>query len=221
MPDAFVIFDLDGTLIDSSEGVIEATNYALAQMGLPIREPSEITPYIGYPLETMFADFTDAPFSELARHFQVRAKETVVAATEALPWASETIYLLHDKGYTLAIATTKIRTHIDLILDKCGWRDYFKATVGGDEVVHVKPAPDAFRLALERLRAVPEYTVVVGDTVNDVDAAKAAGLPVVAVKSPFGHDGTLERSGPTYLLESLEGLPSLLERHFARTRTPR
>ncbi|MCB2202286.1 HAD family hydrolase [bacterium] len=215
MAHRFVIFDLDGTLIDSSGGVIDATNYALRQMGEPEREPETIAAYIGYPLENMFADFTDAPFVELARHFQVRARETVVASTIALPHAGETIRALHESGYRLAIATTKIRVHIDLILSKCNWTDYFPVTVGGDEVREVKPAPDAFRLALERLKADPRESIVVGDTINDILAAQTAGLPVTAVKSPFGHDGELEKARPTYSIDSLADLPALLERHFA------
>ncbi len=218
MPGRNVIFDLDGTLIDSSAGVVQATNYALAMLGLPTRDPAEIVTYIGYPLDVMFADFTDAPYPELARHFQVKARETVVESTTALPFAHETIVDLHRTGYRLAIATTKIRIHIDLILEKCGWRQYFAATVGGDEVTAVKPAPDAFTLAMQRLGADARDTIVVGDTVNDILGATAAGLPVIAVKSPFGQNGHLQQAAATYYLESLSALPTLLADHFAHGR---
>lgn len=221
MPDWNIIFDLDGTLVDSSLGVVEATNYALEQMGQPRREYAEIARYIGYPLDVMFADFTDVSFEALASHFQVKARETVVASTRPLPAAHETVVSLHSRHYRLAIATTKIRIHVDLILYKCDWGRYFAATVGGDEVQSVKPAPDAFLLALKRLGATPQAAIVVGDTINDVLAAKAAGLPVVAISSPFGRDGELESSGADYHIKSITELPDLVRVHFGRPRTAR
>ncbi|MBD3404464.1 HAD-IA family hydrolase [candidate division GN15 bacterium] len=216
MSDRCVIFDLDGTLIDSSDGVVEATNYALAAFGLPTRTAGEIKPYIGYPLERMFADFTDNEYEPLRLKFQEKAEETVAASTRPLPYVDDILGALRADHYRLAIATTKIRVHIDKILAKCNWTDFFEATVGGDEVASVKPAPDAFELALERLGADPAATIVVGDTINDVIGAQAAGLPVVAVRSPFGHDGELDSSGATYLIDSMADLPGVIRAHFHR-----
>lgn len=212
----FLIFDLDGTLIDSSEGVIEATNYALTKLGEPIRTAAEIRRYIGFPLEEMFADFSAAPYEELRSHFQHRARETVVSSSTALPGVENVIVRLHESGYVMAIATTKISVHIRLILDKLGWRDYFSATVGGDEVSKVKPAPEAFQKALGMMYGQPENTMVIGDTINDVLAARAAGLVATAVRSPFGGSEELAEARPTYIIDSIESLPAVLEHHFTQ-----
>lgn len=214
MPAHHLIFDLDGTLIDSSDGVVAATNYALTQLGIPERPADEVKRFIGYPLRDMFTAFTDAPYDQLSQHFQVRARETVVGTTVALPYAGETLRLLRDQGYRMAIATTKIKVHIDLILDKCDWRDLFDATVGGDEVAEVKPAPDAFELALRRLDADRRNSIVIGDTINDVLAARTLQIPVIAIASPYGGNEELRGAGPTYHLSSLRDLPALLDRHF-------
>jgi len=205
-----IIFDLDGTLIDSSEGVIEATNYALTKLGRPPRRPDEIKRFIGHPLEDMFTSFTDAPLDGLKRAFQEKARHSVVASAQPLPGVEAVLVLLWKAGYRLAIATTKFAVHTEAILLKLGWVDYFAATASGDEVARVKPAPDLLLLALQRLDADPRDTVMVGDTVNDVLAARTVGMPVIAVKSPFG-DVDLAGHNPDMVVAAMAGLKHIFK----------
>jgi 2-phosphoglycolate phosphatase len=205
-----LIFDLDGTLIDSSDGVVEAVNYSLTQMGQVPQSAQRIKAYIGYPLEHMYPDFTSAPVDELHRHFQVKAAETVVASTTVLPGVTETLEKLHREGIAMAIATTKIRKHVDGIIDKFGWHELFCATVGGDEVEQVKPDPAAFCLALKRMQSTPEQVLVVGDTINDILAARAVPMKVAAVASPFGGRQKVIDSGPDFYIESLSEIVDIV-----------
>lgn len=205
-----LIFDLDGTLIDSSEGVVAAVNYSLQRMGQPTQPAETIKKYIGYPMERMYADFTDAPADELQAHFQEKAAQTIVVSTVVLPGVSEVLQLLADRGYRMAVASTKVRRHVDGILAKFSWSPIFEVTLGSDDVAVPKPAPDIFRLVLTRLRAKPSQTVVIGDTVNDVLAARAVPMTVVAVSSPFGDERDLRASGPDFFIRSIKDLPHLL-----------
>ncbi len=203
-----IIFDLDGTLIDSSKGVIEATNYALTELGEPPRDPDEIIRYIGYPLDDMFAAFTDLPAGRLAAKFQERAKKTVVASAVALPDVDETIRLLYQARFRMGIATTKYDYHTDAIIEKMNWKEYFAATASGNEVQNVKPYPDLILLAMKRLGGTPEKTIMVGDTVNDIHSARAAGIPIIAVKSDFGNDD-LRAYRPNLLLPRFTDLKTV------------
>ena len=205
-----IIFDLDGTLVDSSEGVVDAVNYSLRQLGRPEQPPERIKPFIGFPLAQMYADFTDAPAEELYRHFQIRAAETVIASSVALPHVDRTLAILRKHDVKLAIASTKIRRHIDGIVDKLGWRGYFDVVVGGDEVENFKPSPDVFLLALERLELTPDAAIVVGDTLNDILAAKRIPIETVGIISPYGDSSQLRDTQPDHLLEGIAGLPDLL-----------
>lgn len=205
-----LIFDLDGTLIDSSEGIIDAVNFALNQTGQPTRSPEEIKRYIGAPLEQMFRDFTDFPFDELNRQFRVRADTSVVAAAVPLDGVNGILEMLHLAGYRMALATTKVRRNIDGIIDKLGWENYFPVAVGGDEVPKVKPAPDAFNIVLDQLRASPDDSIVVGDTMNDIVAAKAVPIRVIAVSSPFAGREDVIKSKPDYFIRNIAWLPGLL-----------
>lgn len=207
----YLLFDLDGTLIDSSDGVVEAVNYSLEQMGQPARRPEEIKPYIGYPLSKMYPDFTDAPIKELYRHFQVKAASSVVSSTTILNGADKVLEGLKRLDYKMAIATTKIKMHTDGIIHKFGWDRFFDAAVGGDEVKQVKPAPDVFQLALDRLGGRVEEALVVGDTVNDVIAARKMKVTVAAIASPYGRHDEVKESGPDYFFESLDGIMGLLD----------
>ena len=207
----FLIFDLDGTLIDSSSGVAEAVNYSLRMTGQAERPVDEISRYIGFPLRHMYAEFGVGPFDLLYHHFQDRAADTVIAASQPLPGADAVVKELYAKRYSMAIATTKVRRHVDQIVAKLGWADYFDALVGGDDVASPKPDPACFRLAIARLNASCEESLVIGDTINDVLAARRHSLPVVAVKSPYGGNDTLLASSPDYVIDKIAELPVLLK----------
>lgn len=206
----FLVFDLDGTLIDSSQGVVESVNYSLRMVGEPEQPPEKIKPFIGFPLTAMYPVFTDAPYEELYRHFRVKADEVVVASSVMLEGVAGVLERLKSHGYRMAIATTKVRGNIEGTLDKFCWRDVFAATVGGDEVTNVKPRPDAFLKALELLGGTAEQALAVGDTINDILAAQAVPMPVVAVESPYGGHQDLLALAPDHTIKSIVELPGLL-----------
>lgn len=207
----YLIFDLDGTLIDSSEGIVDAVNYSLRMMAQPEQPPERIKKYIGYPLSKMYADFTDVPSAELYRHFRVRADRSVVDSSERLPGVEATLQQLHQLGYKMAIATTKVRQNLDGIIKMFSWDKLFDVTLGGDEVPRIKPEPDIFRMALEQLGAGPDEALVIGDTINDVLAAQAVPMPVVAVKSPYESPAKVLALAPDHFLDSITELPNWIK----------
>ncbi|MCP4704595.1 MAG: HAD-IA family hydrolase [candidate division Zixibacteria bacterium] len=201
-----LIFDLDGTLIDSSEGVVISTNYALQSMGETIRTPDEIKKFIGFPLEEMFNSFSNKSYHKFWKYFQEKAEEAVAGSTVPIEQAGEVLKELYNRGYRIGIGTTKIRIHIRKILAKLNWDKYIIGYIGADDVTNVKPAPDAFIKTMELLDADSSNSVVIGDTINDIIAAKSAGIPTIAVKSIFGGDGELKESDPDRLIDNLEEL---------------
>ncbi len=207
-----LILDLDGTLIDSSDGVVAAVNYSLQQMGEPPQPADRIKAYIGYPLSAMYPAFTDKPVAQLYAHFQAKAAKTVISSTVALPGADEVLRELHRDGYRLAIATTKIKRHLDGILAALGWSSLVVVGVGGDEVPRVKPDPMIMYEVLRRIPAPADETMVVGDTENDILAARAVPMAATGVFSPYGGQDRLRASDPDYLIEHISDLPALLER---------
>ncbi len=206
-----IIFDFDGTLIDSSDGVVEAVNYSLRQVGEPEQPPEIIKQFIGYPLSQMYPTFSNTPVPQLYRLFQQKAAETVASSARALPGVETVLEQLRDEGYRLAIASTKIRMHIDKIVDKLGWTELITAYAGGDEVEKVKPDPEILKLTLSRLDGVAVETLVVGDTINDVLAARALSMRVAAVESPYGGRQKLLETNPDFFMGSISELSALLK----------
>lgn len=186
-------------------------NYSLREVGDPEQAPEKIKPFIGYPLPKMYPHFSQAPIDELCRLFQTKAKETIIQSTTALPGADEVLRRLKDQGYTITIASTKIIEHITGIVTKLDWNDLFTALVGGNEVANVKPAPDAFLRALELVGRAPSDAIVVGDTENDILAARAIPVKSVAIKSPYGEDKEIKAAGPDHFLNDISELPDLLD----------
>ena len=206
-----LIFDLDGTLIDSSEGVIEATNYALDRLGEPTRKPEEIRRFIGYPLKQMFNAFSEKSYAEFWRHFQEKARSVVVGRTILLDGSDKVLRELFSRGYRLAIGTTKIRIHIEKIMAKFGWEGMFAAYVGADDVARVKPDPEVFNKVLRLMDADPAETLVIGDTENDIIAAHTAKVSAIGVRSTFGSATGLEKSSPGLIIDNLHELLTILK----------
>ncbi len=205
-----VIFDLDGTLIDSSEGIVEAFNYALRQFNLPEQPHEIITPLIGFPLDSMFLELTGKSMPEMKSAFRTKAMETVVNSSRSLRGVNEVVESLFNSGYKMGIATTKIRAHIDGILAKLEWEEFFEAVIGGNEVSQVKPHPEQFESLLAKMKSNCASTVVVGDTINDILAARQLGITEIAVRSPYGNSIKVQQLKPHFFMEDISELPDIL-----------
>jgi len=208
-----IIFDLDGTLVDTSEGITSATNYALSQENEPIRSIEEVIPFIGFPLEEMFRAFSEKPFERFWSNFRKRALEVMVDSAEPLDNAEKLLIRLKNLNIHLAIGSTKISQHINGILKKMEWDKYIHYVAGADSVKNVKPAPDMFLNLVEQMNGSSDNTIVIGDTINDILAAKSAGLGTIAIKSPYGHHKELINSEPDIIVENLNEIYTLFEKN--------
>jgi HAD superfamily hydrolase (TIGR01509 family) len=211
MPLRLLIFDLDGTLVDSSDGVVDAVNYSLEQVGATPQSAPAIKRFIGDPLEVMYPHFTNAAFDVLHDHFQERARHSVSQQSVPLVGVDACLRQLRAKGFAMAVASTKIHAHIDSILRKHDWYSLFDLIVGSDQVTRVKPDPEIFQKVLEEMKCSADESLVIGDTHNDVIAAKSIPMQVVAVDSDFGCPNLLLESAPDYRIGSLSELPALVE----------
>ena len=212
-----VIFDVDGTLLDTEKFYMEGWRRAGAIMGYPI--PDEIlmktrgvNKEVALPLyQARFGE--DFPFEEVRAH-RIRFAEEIInaVAPEQLrkPGAMEALEPLRQKGFRLAVASATglelSRSH----LSQAGLLDFFQAVITGDMVEKGKPAPDMFLLAARKLGCTPEECIVVGDSPADVFAASAAGMDVYLIPDqiPANPD---TRAKSRQVLNSLEQLLSAME----------
>lgn len=173
-----VVFDLDGTLIDSLPDIIASFQHSFTVYNLPVPSEAEVRAEIGKPLEEMFATFAPAHVHELSRAYRSHYAEHATDRTVPYPGVLELLGTLRQRGYLLAVATTK-RTDTALYLARAlGLTDYLDVIQGTDDFPH-KPAPDVILRALTAVAG--EGVWMVGDTQGDIRAGRAAGLKTYAV----------------------------------------
>lgn len=179
-----VLLDVDGTLIDSNPLHVLAWQRAFRRFGRQ-EEGSRILHLIGMGGDKLAPEILgDAPAEDLARAKDLWIEEYsdkgLVDHAEPLPGAADLLAELRRRGVRTALASSGEQRDIDSYVERLGGRGMFDELVSSDDVRASKPEPDIFALALERLGS-PERAVVVGDTVWDVAAAAALGLPCVCV----------------------------------------
>ena len=179
-----LIFDFDGTLADTTEGIVITTQETLRLMGLPVVTAERFRPVIGLSLRDCFKYGTETPEERLDEATEVFRRifdSIAVPRTTLYEGVPETLEALRGRGMRLGIATSRSGRTLRMLLDVLGIRDHFSQLAATDEVEHPKPAPDLALLLMERLGARPEETVVIGDTVFDLQMGRAAGCRTVGV----------------------------------------
>ncbi|MFM7134712.1 MAG: HAD-IA family hydrolase [Planctomycetota bacterium] len=222
-----VLFDLDGTLVDSVQDIFVAVNALLAELGLPQRTRDEIATWVGNGARMLveraiagrFAGFAGLP-DVIERHAfadaampRFRAIYEGVCVDHTVPLAGATAALADTqrRGLGVALAPNKPLAPTERIVDALGWRAHVSVVIGGDSMPVRKPDPAPLLEALRRLGA--RHAWMVGDSANDVGAARAAQMPSLVVRGGYNHGNPVEAldPAPDLILDSLEPLPLLLE----------
>lgn len=210
-----ILFDLDGTLIDSAELILDSFRHTMRVHLGRVPPDAEWLRTMGQPLEAQFLDFARGP-AEAAAMLATYLEHNAAAHDRLLrpfPGVREYVGGLADRGYRLGIVTSKRRESALRGLRGCGFEvGWFAAVVTASDVEHFKPDPEPVRRALERAgEAEPGRTLFVGDSVHDLRAGRAAGTrTAAALWGPYSR-AELAPAAPDHWLEQLEALEALLE----------
>ena len=211
-----VIFDFDYTLADSSPGVIECINFALAEMGLDLVEAEAACRTIGLSLHETFLTLNkhQEPHrcDEFHRLFIKRAEEVMVNRTVLYDSVPTTVEKLQQRGLRLGIVSTKYRRRISKVLEREALVHGFQVVIGGEDVEQHKPDPQGLFEAMKRLRCSTESVVYVGDSVVDAEVAKRAGVSLIVVLSGVTPRADFHQYEPLTVLDSISELPEFLGR---------
>lgn len=220
LPFELVGFDLDGTLLDTSGDLANALNHALATVGRGPLPVADVKKMVGRGAKVMLRRALtvtgDAPEALVERLFPLlidHYADHIADDTMAYPGLVEALDALAARGARLAVCTNKIERLARLVLAETGLDRYFPVIVGGDTVGALKPDPAPLRAMIER--AGGGRTLFVGDSDNDINAAKAAGVASVAVT--FGYvPGDPHALGADAVIEHYDALVPLIEGWPAR-----
>lgn len=207
-----VLFDLDGTLADSVATVAEAAAASARAFGHELEEaqfvaaigPSMVELYVSLlgvseeEAEAMYADYLPRYAAEF------------IPRTPPLPGAGELLTALRERGVRLAIVTNKMEAGGRALVEALGWTSHFEVIVGRDTAPRAKPAPDPALHALACLSAEAERSVYVGDTVTDMECARAAKIATVIALGAGRDAAVLGASGATHVCADLAAVGALL-----------
>jgi beta-phosphoglucomutase family hydrolase len=185
-----VVFDLDGVLADSESLHVEAWKRLFADLGVAF-ESGWAAEWVGVP-DVQISRFVAERFSpgrpaaELLEQKRRRFRELVRRELRSFPGVAAE--LRSWRAISLAVATSSARAEAELMLQSMGLRELFPVVVAGDEVQHRKPAPDIYRQAAQQLGLAAAECLAVEDSPVGIQAARAAGMPVIAVATSFAAD---------------------------------
>ena len=186
-----VIFDIDGTLLDSEDANVASYRRIFEKAGYSVPSREAIIPLLHLTKhDTIGALASGMPTEkiEALREF-ARGVAYPVELLRVFPYSQEAVVSLSEK-YKLGLASNRLKKSIDTYFVVSGLENYFPAVVGADDVTNPKPSPEPLLKATEMLKVLPANAVYVGDTHVDLQAARAAGMKVVLHRSdPPGADG--------------------------------
>jgi len=186
------LFDMDGTLVDSAPDIAAAINEALSTVDLGPLAVGQITPMLGAGAHAAVERALAACGVPPSRELTEQVHTAYIAAYEATPCVHTRLYpgcraaleRLHGEGWSLGVVTNKPHGIALAVMDAVGLTPLFPVIVGAQDGMGLKPAPDMLRAAMTTLQR-PSHTVFIGDSMADVGAARAAGLPVILLSHGY------------------------------------
>lgn len=218
-----VVFDLDGTLVDTAPDLVGATNHALADIGLAPVGGHLLRPWISFGARRMIvealahssAPLPDPQVDRLLDLFLCYYEVNIARESRPYPGVLDAIGTLRDAGARLAVCTNKRESLSRSLLAALDLERHFDALAGRDTFTVHKPHPDHLRGAIRLAGGDAARSVMVGDSDVDIATAKAAGIPVVAVS--FGYTGVpVAQLAPDRVIDHYDALlPAIRELHVA------
>lgn len=205
-----LIFDLDGTLIESKWDIAHSVNYTLVELGLPERPIEEIFGFVGDGVKRLLrlavGEGNQARFEDAVSIFRGHYLEHCLDRTTFYPGIEP--MLQHFAHKTKAIATNKSIEYTRVILNGLG-PQHFGYMVGGDNGFGLKPDPGMLLHIMETIGVPKERTVLIGDSTNDINGGHNAGIRVCAVGYGMGNRGKMAACQPDWFIERPEELMEL------------
>ena len=205
-----VLFDVDGTLVDSLQMIIRGLGDTFERYNGDRPADADIQALIGMPLTAQFKLHRETPPSDEEMRemidYAIDRFDVHEEFEETFDPAIEMLRFCHDRGLKTALVTSKSRRELDGFIQRFTGASAVDTAVCASDVLHPKPAPDSALLACQKLGVEPHEAVFIGDSVYDLQCAKSAGMPCVAVAYGAAAASTLEAQQPDLLILSPEAL---------------
>ncbi|WP_200821256.1 phosphoglycolate phosphatase [Oceanicoccus sp. KOV_DT_Chl] len=210
-----ILFDLDGTLVDSVPDIAAAIINTLSELKLPLPTELEVRAWVGngalmlvqrglaWAKQVKIEAVAEADLAKAHAIFLHHYQQSNGANSRLYPGVNEALAQWQQQAMPMAVVTNKPIQFVPNLLAGLGVDQYFKVLVGGECVAERKPAPMMLLHACEQLGVAPAACLMVGDSRHDVQAAKAANIPVAAVNYGYNHGEAIELSAPNCVVANL------------------
>lgn len=209
-----IFFDLDGTLTDSSPGILSSVKYALTEMGRKIPGEDVLNNFLGPPLVNSFMDFcsmTEAEAKEAATLYRSVYKDRCVTENSLYDGIYQTLEHLQMQGKTLAVATTKPEVMAEKIVEFFHIKKFFTAVCGASPDGANGEKAEVIKNALEVCGETDlSQALMIGDRFYDIEGAKTVGIDSVGVLYGYGSRPELEKAGATYIVSGAVEIADLI-----------
>ena len=205
-----ILFDLDGTLLDTLTDLSNAVNYALRSHGLPERSRMEVRQFLGNGIRNLVKaavppTLEESAFEAVFSTFRQYYMEHCLDFTQPYPGIMDTLQALHERGISMAIISNKLQPAVTELNNRF-FSQYINIAVGESDTVRRKPNPDAVLCALKALDNDKAMALYVGDSEVDVETARRAGLRCACVTWGFRDEDQLRPLAPDFLIHQPEEL---------------
>jgi phosphoglycolate phosphatase len=214
-----VVFDLDGTLVDTAPDLAEATNHVLATLGLDRVNELEIRPFVGHGALAMIEGavkghgrkLSERELHDLFEVFVVHYTSHIADRSVPYPNVVATLEALRSEGATLAVCTNKMELQARAVLAALNLERYFSALTGRDSLGAYKPDPRHLTGTIARAGGRTEAAIMIGDSETDIKTAKAAQIPIIAVSFGYSVD-PVASFGPDAIIDDYLDLPAAIKK---------
>lgn len=208
-----VLFDFDGTLVDSSEGIYKSLIYAFEADGKPIPDEATLRKFIGPPIYDSFKNlfgYKDEKIDWMIAKYRERYRTIGYREVEVYDGIPALLERLHQNGVKIATASSKPTVFIEKILEERNLLTYFDY-LGGTDFDNISSDKTVIvQNAMHALGVSPQETVMVGDRLFDIRGAKGAGVPCIAVLYGFGSREEFEEYGADYIVRTPQEIETLI-----------
>ena len=215
MAEILLVFDLDGTLVDSVPDLTNALNEVLREHGHPPLSRAEVTPMVGDGVPALVTrafvargGSVDEAGAALPRYIDLY-EASATALTRPFPRVRETLLALRQSGYRTAICTNKLQRATETVLDGLDLAALFDGVAGGDRYAVRKPAPGHLLELIRELHGSPDRAVMIGDSENDAAVAHAARVRLVLMRYGYARSDP-DTLGADVVLDNFSELPGAL-----------
>ncbi|MBA3859763.1 MAG: hypothetical protein C0507_22885 [Cyanobacteria bacterium PR.3.49] len=208
------IFDFDGTLVDSAPGIIDVMRQVVEEYELHEDILTKWRDLVGVPLgkqmEIIFPNHTEEFWLEVADRYRVIYDTKTIEICPLFPDLIAMLDSLRDAGIKISIASSKRRPLIEVVLDHHKLGHYFELVVGATDITHHKPHAESVHHTVKKLGVQHADTVVIGDSIYDLEMAKNAGVDAIGVTTGIHSKEILITADPLYIVDSLDEVSRII-----------